>query len=308
MAERNITPEKDVKGIDELAERGRQVSVIDKMFGEEGLPFDQRRIERECIHLLRRASEDVYTIGCMFIQLKEHLPHGDFVESLERIGIDKYSASRFMKVSIKLQDDMKKTLHPNVKNLPQSKLFDIAFMDTEDIEELKENGTIAGLQLDEVQKMSVRELRTKIKDYKDDKKALEEQLTEKNKKIDELDRELQLLKKPSQWSERAKRLVLEIGTISVQFNVIANDLHKMFEEINELQPAGWSNEKDILRSRSQEVMREMFDKMEELGDVVDWMAPADNDLLQSRHRMQPLEWSAFPAEETEDSEDPEDRT
>lgn len=308
MAERNITPEKDAKGIDELAERGRQVSMVDRIYGEENLPFDQKRIENDCVELMRRTGIEMFLLGRNLILLKEHLPHGEFTESLERIGMNDSTSRKIMNATVRLADKTGAMLHPNLQGLPQSKLLELVALDDEDLEELKENGTVADLKLDAVQKMSVRELRGSLKDVKNEKKALEEQLTEKNKKIDELDRELQLLKKPSQWSDRAKRLVLEIGTISVQFNVIANDLHKMFEEINELQPAGWSNEKDILRSRSQEVMREMFDKMEELGDVVDWIAPADNDLLQSRHRMQPLDWSAFPAEGTEDSEDPEDHT
>lgn len=286
----------------DLRTKGAQIwTEIEELYGD-GRTFNRSIVIEELREHYHKVLTNSVEIGKRLQLIKAFCDHGDFVNILNDIGINQRTAERYMGAAKLMVTSKVYQRNESMSRISISKIYEICKLSEEDQNFLLEEGQVGGMSIEAIPDMSVRALSDKISSIKDEKKALEKQLEEKNKKIDDLDRELQLLKKPSQWSERAKRLVLEIGTISVQFNVIANDLHKMFEEINELQPAGWSNEKDILRSRSQEVMREMFDKMDELGDVVDWMAPADNDLLQSRHRMYPLNMVEMPKSAVEDSE------
>ncbi len=282
-----------VAGSTEIADKdlrteGAQLwTETEEMYGD-GRSYDFDRVMGEMRDFYQKSLMNMVEMGKRFHLIKKLGKHGEFFNAIEEFRMTPRTAERYMNCAELMMKSKTYQRFETMSRMSITQMYEICKLSEGDQKYLLEEGQIGGMRIESIPDMSVKALSSKIASVNDEKKALEKQLEEKNKKIDELDREMQLLKKPSQWSERAQQLVLEITTVSVRFNVIAAELHQKFEEIKKLQPAAWSNEKDILRSRSQEVMLEMYDKMDELLDIVDWIAPADNELLQSRHRMNPL--------------------
>jgi len=70
--------------------------------------------------------------------------------------------------------------------LGATKLLELAVEDDEDLDALAEGGTLAGLNLDDVDRMSSRELRRALREAREKASVTEEVLAEKSRKIDTL--------------------------------------------------------------------------------------------------------------------------
>ncbi|HGJ5882126.1 helix-turn-helix domain-containing protein, partial [Arsenophonus sp.] len=74
--------------------------------------------------------------------------------------------------------------------LGRSKLYELMFEDDEDLIQLAEGGTIAGLTLDEVDRMSVRELRAALRKDEAALKRSQQLVAEKEKQLQQLSQQL----------------------------------------------------------------------------------------------------------------------
>lgn len=170
---------------------GRQLKVIDADFGDEVIPYNRERVITEARFFMATAAQSLIELGRRLILLKEHEPHGQFLESLAAIGIDDRLARRAMQATLKLG---RGEIRKQVEHLGRSKLLELLVLDEEQIDLLASGGTVADITLDEVDRMTVSELRTHLRKSRHDQteaeQAHEQQLVEKNKKIDELDRAL----------------------------------------------------------------------------------------------------------------------
>lgn len=70
--------------------------------------------------------------------------------------------------------------------LGKAKLFELVAEDDDDLAELADGGTVAGLTLDDVDRMSVRELRQALREARETNAAQQRVLADKNEKIDSL--------------------------------------------------------------------------------------------------------------------------
>lgn len=137
------------------------------------------------------AAQMMLTIGCRLLRIKEHEPHGRFLGALDAIGLGNRSAQRFMSAALRfVSADTGKVKFPRLLQSSVSKIYELAMLDDEDLTALETGESVSDIQIDEIDKMTVRELRRKLRDGKADAKAMEGQLLNKNRKIDELEREL----------------------------------------------------------------------------------------------------------------------
>lgn len=162
---------------------GRQLAVIEDRFGL--LPYDRHRVIDEARFFMSQSAEAMLELGKRLLQMKEAEPHGDFLDCLRAIGIEPRIAQHVMRSALKFSEDAKTFSH-----LGRAKLYELAFLDDQEIKELADGGTVAGLQLDDVDRMSVRELRAALRDARAEKEAADQLLDKKNRKIDELDAKL----------------------------------------------------------------------------------------------------------------------
>lgn len=174
------------KDLGKMDTRNAELAVINADYGD-NLPYDQTRIENETKFYLAQSAEAMLQAGNRLIIIKEHEAHGDFTKSLERIGIEERVAQNFMRAAIKFSGSKTKTFSV----LSKTKLFELMTEPDEDIEALAQGGTLAGNTLDEITCMSVRELKQALRAAKQEKEASEKIIADKDKKINELDRDAQ---------------------------------------------------------------------------------------------------------------------
>ncbi|ECG5643212.1 DUF3102 domain-containing protein [Salmonella enterica subsp. enterica serovar Poona] len=160
--------------------------AIMEQFGE-GLPYERTRIVHEARFYMSQSTEAMLEVGKRLTILKECEPHGEF-ENIVRnsLGIPERTAQRIMQAAIKFLSPALEAKAPTLALLNKSKLFELVTEDDEELAELAEGGTVAGLTLDDIDRMSVRELRKALRESKEDLAASRQLNAEKSQEINEL--------------------------------------------------------------------------------------------------------------------------
>ncbi|MGX8941954.1 hypothetical protein ACWWJF_18390 [Symbiopectobacterium sp. Eva_TO] len=171
------------------AEKSAQQEVMAR-FGD-GLPYERERIVHEARFYMAQSAEAMLEAGKRLIILKENEPHGEFTKVItNQLGLNYGTAARIMQATIKY---MNPKLAPNLStflDLGKSKLYELMLEDDEDLAELAEGGTIAGLTLDEVDRMSVRELKAALRKDEAALKRSQQLVAEKEKQLQQLSQQL----------------------------------------------------------------------------------------------------------------------
>lgn len=145
---------------------------------------DPDLIQRDIAANMRRSVEACLEVGRGLRVLKEACEHGQFMARLDVLGIETSVARRFMQSAGKFANRASTHVLKAVGN--QTKLFEMLILDDEQIEELELTGQTGELKLDDIATMSVKELRTKLREARENAEAQSRLLSDKNTKIDEL--------------------------------------------------------------------------------------------------------------------------
>ncbi|EBP3057040.1 DUF3102 domain-containing protein [Salmonella enterica] len=170
----------------ELNEISQHRIAVMEQFGE-GLPYDRNRIVHETKFYMAQSAEAMLEAGKRLVILKENEPHGDFTRIItEELDLSDRTAQVMMKASIKYLSPKLETKAQTFAGLGKSKLFELMTEDDEELAELAEGGTVAGMTLDDIDRMSVRELRKALRESKEDLAASRKLNAEKSQEINEL--------------------------------------------------------------------------------------------------------------------------
>lgn len=134
-----------------------------------------------------RVTAELFHIGARLLLLKEQCMHGEFMERIERLDISQQSANKIMQATLRLSNS---STSRNLQSLGKSKIFELMALDDDEIKELSEEGSVRGIELDDIDRMSVRELRKQLRDAKAQAQGTQKLLAEKNERIDQLHTEL----------------------------------------------------------------------------------------------------------------------
>lgn len=179
-----------------LAEaRDGELIAIDSAYGD-GEAYDRVRLESEVKFYLQRSGEAFVEAGRRLILLKEHEGRGTFINCLERVGIAPRAAQKMMFVALKFSNT------PSMAHLGSTKLLELTVLDDEEIHALSEGGTVADFTFDDIDKMSVRELRNALRESEAAKADADATVAKKDKMINELDARLSAPQKMIPWDEQ----------------------------------------------------------------------------------------------------------
>ncbi|ELW9028378.1 DUF3102 domain-containing protein, partial [Yersinia enterocolitica] len=163
---------------------------IMQQFGD-GLPYERDRIVHETRFYMAQSAEAMLEAGRRLTILKECEPHGEFEAIVrEELGIPERTAQRLMQASIKFMNPQLQAKAPTLALLGKSKLFELMTEDDDELAELADGGTVAGLTLDDVERMSCRELKAALREARETNSAQQRVLADKNEKIDALSTKL----------------------------------------------------------------------------------------------------------------------
>ncbi|HEP0055707.1 TPA: DUF3102 domain-containing protein [Escherichia coli] len=209
---------------------------IMQQFGD-GLPYERDRIVHEARFYMAQSAESMLEAGKRLITLKENEPHGDFVGIVEeQLGLHVRAAQRMMKASLKYLSPKLEPKATTLSLLGKAKLFELVAEDDEDLAELADGGTVAGLTLDDVDRMSVRELRQALREARETNAAQQQVLAGKDEKINELATKLEKKSRiqPPEPDEEVKKLRAEVTALAVEAeSAIAVRLSGAFETLCE---------------------------------------------------------------------------
>ncbi|NYT80909.1 DUF3102 domain-containing protein [Alcaligenaceae bacterium] len=183
----DIAPEVAESILRQQNEASERLALVVAQFGD-GLPFDPHRYEYIIRDHLARSAESMLAAGRALIVARESLPHGEFMPFISRIGIEHSLAKRMMQAAVKFSDGATAKLVDAAGN--KTKLFELLVLDDEEIEVLAQGGTVAGLELDDVERMSAGDLRKALREAREEKKAADQLMSEKNTAIDRLRAEI----------------------------------------------------------------------------------------------------------------------
>lgn len=163
-----------------------KLAEIDCLYGD-GNPYTQEAVIQKTRFYLNQSADAILNAGRCLILIKEHEPHGEFMHAIERIGLAPRVARRFMQATVKY---MKPGLKKLAERLNKTKLLDLLAEDNEDLKAFAKGGTLAGLTLDEVEKMSPTELRKTLRKERKqnelNKESFNRTIQNKNNQINEI--------------------------------------------------------------------------------------------------------------------------
>lgn len=140
-------------------------------------------LEDEIRFYQRRTVEACMELGKRLLILRELAPE-DFRQRAELLGLDYTMATRFMGAAVKFAKVAAPQLLAAAGN--QSKLLELLVLDGDEIEALEAGESARGITLDDVDTMSMRELRAALREVREDGEAKDRLIADKNIKIDEL--------------------------------------------------------------------------------------------------------------------------
>ena len=218
------------------SEHAQQISVIDAEYGVD-LPYN---VDLYVATIRRYAAESatrLVQIGCMLIQLHERETLDDYRDILERIGIGERFAQRARQAAVKLRD--RKT----ILQLGVSKALELMTEDDADLDALEAGGALFGATLDDIDRMTVRELketlRTERKERGEEKAADEEIIRNKDERINKLMRSKRKLETSSvraQVDELLRDMDEVAVTLAQQATLLVagiNDVRRAYDEAGE---------------------------------------------------------------------------
>ncbi|EKN3403288.1 DUF3102 domain-containing protein [Yersinia enterocolitica] len=191
---------------------------IMQQFGD-GLPYERDRIVHETRFYMAQSAEAMLEAGRRLTILKECEPHGEFEAIVrEELGIPERTAQRLMQASIKFMNPQLQAKAPTLALLGKSKLFELMTEDDDELAELADGGTVAGLTLDDVERMSCRELKAALREARETNSAQQRVLADKNEKIDALSTKLEKKSRiqPPKPDEEVKKLRAEVTALSTE--------------------------------------------------------------------------------------------
>jgi hypothetical protein len=172
----------------------KDIKAAEELYSD-GLPYEIERIENEIRFYQAQAGESLLEMGKRFIRIKAHEDHGRFLKTIENVNMTPRSVQYAMAAAIKFSNTK------SISHLGATKMIALSVLDDDNIQKLESGGDIAGLNLDDIDRMSVRELREslrkereKVKKEKEarkhDRDIQEDAIAQKEKKINELDQQL----------------------------------------------------------------------------------------------------------------------
>ena len=145
--------------------------------------LDSDSLESVCKAKLVAAQQSIFEFGASLLLLRESCLHGDWEERLDRIGVSRPTAHRYITIAAKLKGtDVQKAL----QHLGMGKVLELAAFDDDEIQALTGGESIRGLTLDQVEKMSLADLRKQLREATANSEAKERLIADKDAKINSL--------------------------------------------------------------------------------------------------------------------------
>jgi len=243
----------------------QQTRALAKKLGYEG-PLAPDLLEEGARESLARINFEVFSVGARLLLIKEQCPHGEFIERLDRLGLETRLAQRMMSATRKFPNA---AISPHLSNLGKSKILELVVLDDEEAEAFANGEDVRGIPQDEIERMSVSELRHRLRLAKSSKDKL---LADKTLKIENQARELDELGKKARFvatatpQERHEGIRTELlGYAAAVEGLLAGKLKPCFTALKKSVDDGGGEVDAYLSSTLGQIERAVRELREEFG-------------------------------------------
>ena len=181
--------------------------TADRLYGD-GLPFDLVRVETIGKTHTANWAQEMVEAGRCCLWIKAYVEHGEFLEVLKRMGISQTGSWFAMRAAQFATDGLN---YSALNNLNSTKFKLLSVLEEPVIEEYIQGGDLGDIPHDDVARMTTRELEAEVrklrKKLKEDIASREKVISEKEDKINEMDKRLRGQEPPTQ--ERLAAVSLE---------------------------------------------------------------------------------------------------
>ena len=207
-----VLVQEDFSAANELAlatlEQNERVTALAHKLNYQG-STDPGALENTARDATEYLGKSIYALGTCLLLLKEASGHGDFLPALERLAVSPDSAQRYMAMARRFSNT---ATSRHLEKLGFSKMTELLPLDDGQVEELTELGQTGELALDDVARMSVKELRAAVRKERAEaakQKNQVERLTAVNTELHEEARMIKRLK-PAEELKRTQREASDI--------------------------------------------------------------------------------------------------
>ncbi|MBI5334711.1 MAG: hypothetical protein HZB72_09045 [Burkholderiales bacterium] len=165
------------QALDHLSEEARAV-----MAAYELPSADPNQLELQIRGFQQTAVEAMFQVGARLMLLRKVTEHGDWLLRLERLGLSDTTARRMVNATLKYADP-KKPRSDRLLSLDKSKLIELMVLDDEQLDVLDQGGQVGQMDLDDVERMSFRELRAELRKARAQVQAKDKVIQVKENKI-----------------------------------------------------------------------------------------------------------------------------
>ena len=202
-------------------------------------------------------------LGAQLLLIKENEQHGNFMAAIEELGLASRSANYAMSAALKFGNSH------TLANLGNSKIRALTVLEDDDIRKLKDGDEVDGIgTVDDIAKMSVRELRDALRkekqEHQDERIALEEVVRKKESTISALEMQAAGIQPPTK-EQVAERYLDELRKSLVGALSVAKD---------NLTSAR------ILIMKAQEIDGVTVEQLDKWVEDADWISSALDDTYQ----------------------------
>jgi len=182
---------------------------------------------------MRQTVEGMFELGRVLIVLKEHMTWEKFADVCEVFGMSARAAQQLTQATRRFATPQMQKAQSKLMELGKSKLLELLVEEDEAIVDLADGGDINGHTLDDVERMTVRELRAALRESRETAEAKDKIIADKNKKVDELAEKLakkQTGKEPSP-EDVGSELTMQLSSLEVAARSDLSRFAEVFERM-----------------------------------------------------------------------------
>lgn len=196
----------------------------------DGLPYDRRHFIDKCRTHMARSAEEALAAGRCLIVLKEFTQHGEWLPTLDEIGIEQSLARRMAEAALKFGN--RALTHDLVEAAKtKTKLFELLVLEDEELAALNNGETVLGITLDDIDRMPASQLRKKLREARANNEALADVLDDTRAERDQAKQDLAAAKrriKSMTADEAEKELRKEAASVAFGAEVsLTRDLREV---------------------------------------------------------------------------------
>lgn len=183
----------------------------------------------------RKTMEGMFELGQALIVLKEHMTWKQFADVCEVLGMSVRAAQQLVQATQRFATPQMQKAAPKLMDLGKSKLLELLVEEDVTLVGLSEGEEVNGMTFDDVDRMTVRELRVALRESRENLAAKDEVMKTKTAKIDELAEKLakkQTVVREPKAEDVGSELAMQLTSLEVGIRSQVSRLKDLFDQLN----------------------------------------------------------------------------